>query len=258
MRWLFICGISLDFAGAVLIGWTIYRRTAAETREEALTRFDANLWIVAFRLREQSYVRAGLALLSIGFALQWAGYVTGLGTRDALVAAVASVALIGGALVLAGRFAHALVPVEYVERQNSLIAIEDERHSFNLPSLEAVTWWRRNWVERIARRPLEIRTTRVQPRVNHGRWLFDCPDCRAKGTPASSNATPGLDTVVCLTCGGEFPASFPAERAEIERLLLLRPSKEHRNWETAEPVDDLRAENVAHGFADSKRPARQL
>ena len=67
MRWLFVIGLALDLAGATLIGWTIYSQTAAETREEVHMRWGGNFWVLLFRLREQAYVRVGMALVVVGF-----------------------------------------------------------------------------------------------------------------------------------------------------------------------------------------------
>ena len=52
MRWLIIVGVSVDLAGAALVGWSVYAQSTAERREEALTRLGGNLWVILFREEE--------------------------------------------------------------------------------------------------------------------------------------------------------------------------------------------------------------
>jgi hypothetical protein len=49
--------LSLEIAGAVLVAWTVFARSPVENREEALTKFGSNFWIVLFREREQAYAQ---------------------------------------------------------------------------------------------------------------------------------------------------------------------------------------------------------
>ena len=51
MRWLIIVGVSVDLAGAALVGWSVYAQSAAERREEALTRMGGNFWVTSFARR---------------------------------------------------------------------------------------------------------------------------------------------------------------------------------------------------------------
>jgi hypothetical protein len=60
VEWLLVIGISFELAGAALLAWTIYSRSAAGNREEAVSVLGSNFWIIVFRDREQAYVRAGL------------------------------------------------------------------------------------------------------------------------------------------------------------------------------------------------------
>lgn len=86
--------------------------------------------------------------------------------------------------------------------------------------------------------------------VLRSNWVARCPDC-----PEVMVVEPG-EPFFCPNClnaanGGRARAViFPAERAEIERLLLKRPAPENRNWLIGEPVEHLRAENAAHGLED--------
>jgi hypothetical protein len=115
VRWLFAIGLALDLAGAALIAWTIYSQTAAETREEAHTRWGGNFWLLLFRLREQAYVRAGMALVAAGFTLQLVGYLVDFGWPTGLLAGVVAVATAAVAFAAARRFADRAVPFDYAQ-----------------------------------------------------------------------------------------------------------------------------------------------
>ncbi len=83
----------------------------------------------------------------------------------------------------------------------------------------------------------------VPARVNHGRWLADCPYC------AGAELVETNEVFYCFSCGmeknGSHPAAvtFPANRAEIERVLELREI-DNQNWFPSESVDDLTIENI--------------
>lgn len=77
--------------------------------------------------------------------------------------------------------------------------------------------------------------TPVRARIWQGQWIADC-ECRG-----ASFVDPDEPVFFCFSCGNRAhgkqlrPVEFPAERAEIERLILERP------------VDDLR------GLTDMER-----
>ncbi len=80
------------------------------------------------------------------------------------------------------------------------------------------------------------------PLVRHGVWKIAC-SCGEH--PVYS---PEWGLACCFHCGAVYDGiPLPPMLAEIERLLLLRPVMVHRNWCPPETVDDLRAENLAHG-----------
>lgn len=99
----------------------------------------------------------------------------------------------------------------------------------------------------------------TEARINHGRWLAECPQGDGGALVVSQEAP----IFMCPSCwnaehGGrwirvKFPA--PKEKAQIEAALLQRPRTgrgaegiAHRNWEPGESVAALRRENRAHGI----------
>lgn len=82
----------------------------------------------------------------------------------------------------------------------------------------------------------------VAARVNHGRWIVDCPSCpNAHLLPAEGRA------FVCAECGsGPHDVEIPHDRDDIDAALAVR-NDVNRNWSPGETVDDLLAENTEHG-----------
>ena len=96
----------------------------------------------------------------------------------------------------------------------------------------------------------------VAARINHGRWLADCPGCNSAFVMA-------LDQPVymCVECGNHandgkwLAVTFPANRKAIEDELLKRPwngrnpaEAQNRNWEPGETIATLKKENTDHGI----------
>jgi hypothetical protein len=87
-------------------------------------------------------------------------------------------------------------------------------------------------------------------RVDHGRWLVDCPwpGCN------SSQYASRLDHRFFCVDGphdGHFawiPVVWPTdvEMATIEAVLDARPEPATRNWAPGEPINQLVAENAGH------------
>lgn len=86
----------------------------------------------------------------------------------------------------------------------------------------------------------------VDAYVNHGRWLWDCPRCNAAQVASDTDLR-----AFCTDCfnGGDgyYAVRYPAARAAIETLLDRRPETA-RHWTPGETVEQLQAENIAHGF----------
>jgi hypothetical protein len=101
-----------------------------------------------------------------------------------------------------------------------------------------------------------------------GRWVARCPVCGTAeragrcddGRPGGLEAArftcvPGsLDApAVGLVlprrgCGWRGPVEWPANIADLERVLLARPAAVTRNWVPGESLWDLISENAAHGI----------
>lgn len=87
--------------------------------------------------------------------------------------------------------------------------------------------------------------------VNQGRWVVDCRDCNSSWIVRPEIPSRLIDAKGGLhdscNCGAVIIVQFPAQKAEIDELLELRPHAVNRNWRSGETVFDLRIENAAHG-----------
>ncbi len=85
----------------------------------------------------------------------------------------------------------------------------------------------------------------VKAFVNHGAWLVLCPKCGGAEYAWEEG------WFFCCSCKNSYmghkyrPLVFPADRARIEELLVLRPL-DNRNWNPKETVEDLDRENNEH------------
>lgn len=80
-------------------------------------------------------------------------------------------------------------------------------------------------------------------RVNWGRWIVDCQVC-----PSGMAVSPGTPGTRCLDCGSLIgPIAWPADPDGVEAILSQRPDPNTRNWEPGETLENLLAENAAHG-----------
>jgi ribosomal protein L37AE/L43A len=96
----------------------------------------------------------------------------------------------------------------------------------------------------------------VSARINHGRWLVDCPGCNS-----ALIVDLGQLTFMCVECGNNhnggkwLRVTVPRNRSAIETELLKRPMNGrnpaeavNRNWEPGETVAILKQENTDHGI----------
>jgi len=84
----------------------------------------------------------------------------------------------------------------------------------------------------------------VQAYVGAGAWRVRCT-C-GEAPPAD----PDWRLACCSGCGAIYEGVHfpPADTlAAIEAVLVLRPNQATRNWRPGETLEDLRAENLAHG-----------
>lgn len=93
--------------------------------------------------------------------------------------------------------------------------------------------------------------------VSCGIWVAECPrpwcvNAEWYGPGPNTGRVGGLGRKLfhCLRCGLHCPAEWPRDADAIWQLLQQRPCAETRNWEIGETVDNLLAENVAHGLID--------
>ena len=85
--------------------------------------------------------------------------------------------------------------------------------------------------------------------VNEGRWIANCPAAECAAALVLHESAPFLCPLCLNAAAGYMPrrVEWPAEAAEIEAALVLRPLAITRNWVPGEPVADLLAENVRKG-----------
>ena len=100
----------------------------------------------------------------------------------------------------------------------------------------------------------ELSDNHIVARVNHGRWIADCPYCG--GAELADATEPDFGWLRRGNPGGNkenigdglvMPIDFPAQIRGIEKALSARPEL-NRNWEPHETVGDLHKENRDHGL----------
>ncbi len=87
----------------------------------------------------------------------------------------------------------------------------------------------------------------VVARVDHGRWLADCP--RQPLCPGAERVRFNISFVCGLCKLGPLWVVFPPDREEIEVELIKRPMAANRNWRPGETLAGLQRENAQHGVA---------
>lgn len=86
-------------------------------------------------------------------------------------------------------------------------------------------------------------------RINAGRWIVDCPNCKSAVVASFQNAI-----FICSNCGSPenngkwYKVLFPADKEDIEKELLKRPKVENRNLELSEDLEMIKKENKEHGI----------
>ena len=96
--------------------------------------------------------------------------------------------------------------------------------------------------------PIDEEHPFLMPRVNHGRWLVDCPDC------LGAELLDASDLFMCRSCWNVkhdhkyLRVNRVKDQGKIEAVLLERPFVENRNW-TDETLRKLKAENKSNGVS---------
>lgn len=96
----------------------------------------------------------------------------------------------------------------------------------------------------------QLITARARARVNHGRWIADCP---RRYCANAVKLTPGQPTFHCAGDGGcqmVAPIEWPADPDAIWAVLLERPVPSTRNW-----YPDSHVEAVRLGLPHGQTPA---
>ncbi|HXL43513.1 MAG TPA: hypothetical protein VN960_05580 [Gaiellaceae bacterium] len=246
VRWLFVLGLSLDIAGAVLVAFAVLGRTPGENRQEALSYYGANFWVVLIREREQARVRAGIFLIGGGFLLQLAGHLAGFAAVWLFVA-IACVGALGASAFLGGRWlADRAVPLRYYEDDELDLpdGVTDQRHAFRLRTKDEVETYERLYAEKMVGREIIQSEESVKAQISGGQWMAPCP----RDESTYFGVWPDRDRAVCSTCCISYRIEFPHGREQIERLLAMRPSEPDRRWEPGQTVEAVRAENEANGL----------
>ena len=116
----------------------------------------------------------------------------------------------------------------------------------------------------------------IKLRINHGRWIADCPRCNSAMAVQFIGEKQLFNKFACFDCGygladgfremlhsaapmdkwrlfnNERPffkveIEFPDERQQIEAELMKRERMDNRNWNGGESVEDLITQNNEHG-----------
>lgn len=94
-------------------------------------------------------------------------------------------------------------------------------------------------------------TPPLKARVNHNRWIVDCPDCA--GAEFVWLDKPLMMCAECFNVAVERKwrrVVLPNNVAAIETVLKARPIPHTRNWVPGETVSDLKRENKKRGLPE--------
>lgn len=135
--------------------------------------------------------------------------------------------------------------------------IIDGRTHFRAPLAEVVLHPRSIHQRNAARYGVKLKDltdvdeTPIKARLNHGRWIAECPDC--KGAEFVHVDEPLFLCANCLNAavGNKWrTVTVPNNRVSIERIMLARPMPMNRNWKPGETLGRLKAENRERGLPE--------
>jgi hypothetical protein len=122
--------------------------------------------------------------------------------------------------------------------------------AFTLPEYLRDRWSRGPGGE-LPKRPADEQLEHRKAFIDEGRWLVSCA-CNS-----AAYVTPSAPYFICAVCGRRdwYLVYFPADKADIEAVLELRPERANQNWypegalavHAGETLNDLIEENRAHG-----------
>lgn len=84
--------------------------------------------------------------------------------------------------------------------------------------------------------------------ANWGRWIARCPAGLCTNAVQVTRRQSRFECLGAGSCGWTSPIVWPADPDAIEMLLRRRPDAHTRSWVLGETLEDLLAENVAHGL----------
>lgn len=95
----------------------------------------------------------------------------------------------------------------------------------------------------------------VDPVVDYGRWIVQCP---RRGCGGAIVATEREPYFLCPDCGSPendgqwYNVTFPREKKRIERVLLHRKDEGLQHWRKPETVAALKRDNRDNGLPDDE------
>ena len=118
-----------------------------------------------------------------------------------------------------------------------------------------------SWIQNMSQPLPDFSTAKnsIIPSINHSRWIIDCP---ALGCSNASVASKQVPYWICGQCGSPendelwYNVDFPADAAELEILLLLRPERNRNNEDWSEGnkriqiLDEIKQENRDRDLPD--------
>ena len=95
---------------------------------------------------------------------------------------------------------------------------------------------------------------KLKARLNWGRWIADCPNCRG-----AEIVKPG-EEFICYSCYPNaltnkkkalkrYEVVFPKIKLEIDKIMSKR-DMQNRNWYPGETLKELRKENADNGVKE--------
>lgn len=95
--------------------------------------------------------------------------------------------------------------------------------------------------------PVGPKSISIDVRVNHGRWVAECPDCCGAQLTTSNDKRFMCNYCANVVVEGRWrPVNWPEDVEGITAALAPR-TPALQNWFPTETVQDLVAENVEHG-----------